>query len=175
MQNPIVYIVVIMTSFFCSSAHAYNLRQINSIDGLSNSSVICIMQDDERFLWIGTYDGLNVYDGHNIRTYKPAINNTTGLSSNVIRKILETSTDYIWLSTKWGLNKFNQRHNSIEEYYEEFNEDCHFATDANSHLYILGHTGFLSLYQDKYKKFINLPIDPEITKSNVSGMIVDTL
>lgn len=173
MQNPIVYIMVIITCFSSLSAYAYNLRQINSINGLSNSSVICIMQDDERFLWIGTYDGLNVYDGHNIRTYKPAINNTTGLSSNVIRKILETSTDYIWLSTKWGLNKFNQRGNSIEEYYEEFNEDCHFATDANSHLYILGHTGFLSFYQDKQKKFINLPIDPEVTKSNVSGMEVD--
>ena len=149
MQNPIVYIMVIITCFSSLSAYAYNLRQINSINGLSNSSVICIMQDDERFLWIGTYDGLNVYDGHNIHTYKPAINNTTGLSSNVIRKILETSTDYIWLSTKWGLNKFNQRGNSIEEYYEEFNEDCHFATDTNSHLYILGHTGFLSFYQDK--------------------------
>lgn len=173
MQNPIVYIMLIIICFSSLPAHAYNLRQISSIDGLSNSSVICIMQDDERFLWIGTYDGLNVYDGHNIRTYKPAINNATGLSSNVIRKILETSTDYIWLSTKWGLNKFNQRRNSIEEYYEEFNEDCHFATDANSHLYILGHTGFLSLYQDSQKKFINLPIDPEITKSNVSGMEVD--
>lgn len=173
MQNPIVYIMVIFTCLSSLSAHAYNLRQINSINGLSNSSVICIMQDDERFLWIGTYDGLNVYDGHNIRTYKPAINNSTGLSSNVIRKILETSADYIWLSTKWGLNKFNQRRNSIEEYYEEFNEDCHFATDTHSHLYILGHTGFLSLYQDEQKKFINLPIDPEITKSNVSGMTVD--
>lgn len=173
MQNTIAYLMVIIACLSVPSAHAYNLRQINSTDGLSNSSVICIMQDDERFLWIGTYDGLNVYDGHTIRTYKPAINNATGLSSNVIRKILETSTDYIWLSTKWGLNKFNQRRNSIEEYYEEFNEDCHFATDANSHLYILGHTGFLSFYQDEQKKFINLPIDPEITKNNVSGMVAD--
>lgn len=172
MRFSSVYIFMIAI-LSCMSAHAYNLRQLNNIDGLSNSSVMCIMQDDERFLWIGTYDGLNVYDGHNIRTYKPGINNATGLSSNVIRKILETSTDYIWLSTKWGLNKFNQRRNSIEEYYEEFNEDCHFATDAQSHLYILGHTGFLSLYQDKQNRFINLPIDPEITKSNVSGMEVD--
>lgn len=173
MSHPYVYILAIIFCFSGLSAHAYNLRQINSNDGLSNSSVICIMQDDERFLWIGTYDGLNVYDGHNIRTYKPAINDATGLSSNVIRKILETSTDYIWLSTKWGLNKFNQRRNSIEEYYEEFNEDCYFATDANSHLYILGHTGFISFYQEKQKSFINLPIDPEITRNEVLGMEVD--
>lgn len=77
------------------------------------------------------------------------------------------------LRTKWGLNKFNQRRNSIEEYYEEFNEDCYFATDANSHLYILGHTGFISFYQEKQKSFINLPIDPEITHNNVLGKEVD--
>lgn len=173
MQNLKIYIIAIIAFFSSSSAQAYNLRQINSVDGLSNSSVISIMQDNERFLWIGTYDGLNVYDGHDIRTYKPALNNVTGLSSNVIRKILKTSTDYIWLNTKWGLNKFNQRRNIIEESYEEFNEDCHFATDTKSQLYILGHTGFISFYLDEQKKFINLPIDPEITKNDVSGMEVD--
>lgn len=173
MRNFSLYIFCFVACIFSSSAGAYNLRQISSSDGLSNSSAICIMQDNERFLWIGTYDGLNVYNGHNIRTYKPDINNPSGLSSNVIRKIFETSDDYIWLSTKWGLNKFNKRRNSIEEYYEEFNEDCYFAVGKNSHLYILAHKGFLSFYQEESKKFINLPIDSEIVKDKVAGMEVD--
>ena len=152
-------------------SNAYNLRQISSSDGLSNSSVMSIIQDSDRFLWIGTYDGLNVYDGHGIRSFKPSINDAASISSNVIKKIMMTSSDYLWLVTKWGLNKFNIRHDRIEENYEEFNESSHFATDGVSKLVILSHAGFISYYQED--RFVNLPIDPDISKENVSGLVMD--
>ena len=75
-----------------NNIYPYNLRQISNRDGLSNSSVTCLFQDDERFLWIGTYDGLNMYDSRNIYIYKPDINNQNSLSSNVIKNIIETDS-----------------------------------------------------------------------------------
>ena len=98
-------ILLLSLFLFCltSYIHPYNLRQISNRDGLSNSSVTCLFQDDERFLWIGTYDGLNMYDSRNIYIYKPDINNQNSLSSNVIRNIIETDSIYLWISTKWGL------------------------------------------------------------------------
>ena len=117
------YILLLFLLCLVGNTNAYNLRQISSRDGLSNSSVACLFQDDERFLWIGTYDGLNMYDSRDIYIYKPDINNQNSLSSNVIKNITETEGVYLWISTKWGLNKLSQRSNIIEEYYNEFGEN----------------------------------------------------
>lgn len=131
-----------LTSNICS----YNLRQISNRDGLSNSSVTCLFQDDERFLWIGTYDGLNMYDSRNIYIYKPDINNQNSLSSNVIRNIIETDSIYLWISTKWGLNKLSQQSNTIEAYYNEFGENSYMAKDSHDNLYVLSKPDVLSFY-----------------------------
>lgn len=58
------YIQISLLLLFCSiqNISSHNLRQISNRDGLSNSSVTCLFQDEKRFLWIGTYDGLNMYD-----------------------------------------------------------------------------------------------------------------
>ena len=97
---------------FCIRAN--NLRQINNHDGLSNSSISCLYQDSERFLWIGTYDGLNMYDSRDIYIYKPNINEPYSLSSNVIRNIIETENAYLWVSTKNGINKLSKRSKQVE-------------------------------------------------------------
>lgn len=116
------YIQFSLLLLFCfiQNVNSHNLRQISNRDGLSNSSVTCLFQDEKRFLWIGTYDGLNMYDSQKIYVYKPDINNQNSLSSNVIRKVIETDKNYLWISTKWGLNKLSQQSNTIEEYYNEF-------------------------------------------------------
>ena len=129
------YIQISLLLLFCSiqNISSHNLRQISNRDGLSNSSVTCLFQDEKRFLWIGTYDGLNMYDSQKIYVYKPDINNQNSLSSNVIRKIIETD-NYLWISTKWGLNKLSQKSNAIEEYYNEFGENSYIAKDNQDYL-----------------------------------------
>lgn len=173
-----MHLRIILPFFLCCFIHAYgtahNLRQISSWDGLSNSSVYCLFQDDERYLWIGTFDGLNMYDGRNIRVYKPDINNQHSLSSNVIRNIVETDNRYIWVSTKWGLNKLSKEKKIVEEYYHEFKEDTHVAKDNYDNIYVLGHEGILSIYDREKKAFIDLPINKDITCRDVTSMLVDT-
>ena len=158
-----------LTSNICS----YNLRQISNRDGLSNSSVTCLFQDDERFLWIGTYDGLNMYDSRNIYIYKPDINNQNSLSSNVIRNIIETDSIYLWISTKWGLNKLSQRSNTIEAYYNEFGENSYMAKDSHDNLYVLSKPDVLSFYSKVENKFIDLPVHKGIEHNTVLGMLID--
>lgn len=158
-----------LTSNICS----YNLRQISNRDGLSNSSVTCLFQDDERFLWIGTYDGLNMYDSRNIYIYKPDINNQNSLSSNVIRNIIETDSIYLWISTKWGLNKLSQQSNTIEAYYNEFGENSYMAKDSHDNLYVLSKPDVLSFYSKVENKFIDLPVHKGIEHNTVLGMLID--
>lgn len=154
-------------------ARPYNLRQISNRDGLSNSSVACLYQDSRRFLWIGTYDGLNLYDSRDIFVYKPDINNRNSLSSNVIKNILETDTACLWISTKWGLNKLSRRTNSIEESYNEFGENSVMAKDSRNNLFVLSKPGVLSLYSRPENRFIDLPIDKGIEHSTISALLID--
>ncbi len=153
---------------------AYNLRQITGRDGLSNSSVFCLFQDTERFLWIGTFDGLNRYDGRNIRIYKPDINNRYSLSSNVIRNMVETKGDYLWINTKWGLNKFSKKEDMVVEYHTEFKENSYISTDSNGNLYVYGKPGILSFYDESQHAFIDLPIRSDRQFRQISGLFTDT-
>jgi signal transduction histidine kinase/DNA-binding response OmpR family regulator/ligand-binding sensor domain-containing protein len=157
---------------FSADLSAYNLRQISSRDGLPNSSVYCLFQDKERFLWIGTFDGLNRYDGRTIHIYKPDVNNENSLSSNVIRKIVETEGNYLWISTKWGLNKLSQQDNIIEEYYNEFKDDSYMARDKHDNLYLLEKKDVISLYNKKQNNFIELPIHDNIR--TITAFFIDS-
>lgn len=169
------YTLTLFLFFFCQVQHAYshNLRQISNRDGLSNSSVTCLFQDNERFLWIGTYDGLNMYNSHDIYVYKPDINNQNSLSSNVIRNMIETDNAYLWISTKWGLNKLSQKNNIIEEYYNDFDENSYIAKDSHDNLYVFSRPNLLSLYSKKSNGFIHFPLYNETGHDNVSSFIID--
>lgn len=173
MKKHIQVLLLLFLLLPIKSAFAYNLRQISNRDGLSNSSVTCLFQDGERFLWIGTYDGLNMYDSREIYVYKPNINNQNSLSSNVIKNIVETDSSYLWISTKWGLNKLSQKNNTIEEYYNEFGENSYLTKDEHDNLYVFGKPNMLSLYSKEQKKFIDLPLQENMNYKNVSSFVID--
>ncbi|MHA2428483.1 MAG: ligand-binding sensor domain-containing protein, partial [Candidatus Hermodarchaeia archaeon] len=65
-------------------------------DGLSQNSVITILQDYQGFMWFGTEDGLNKYDGHQFTVYKHDPENAETISDNLISKIYEDSSGNLW-------------------------------------------------------------------------------
>src|SRR5919109_457632 len=65
--------------------------------GLSQSSVRVIFQDSRGFLWFGTEDGLNRYDGYNFKTYKPDPDVPSSLSDRWITSIVEDKDGYLWI------------------------------------------------------------------------------
>ncbi len=131
----------------------YNIRQISSRDGLSNSAVICLHQDAERYLWIGTYDGLNKYNGTDIDIYKPDIGNKHSLSGNVIRGVIDSKDNYLWIMTKWGLDKYSKKKNEVEAHFSEFAEDCSIACDSKGTIFILTRKGDFFNYDSEKEQF----------------------
>jgi signal transduction histidine kinase/DNA-binding response OmpR family regulator/ligand-binding sensor domain-containing protein len=95
----------------------YSVSQLDNIHGLSNSSVNTIFQDSENLIWIGTWDGLNRYDGYNFKTFKQELNNDNSLSNQVILKIDEDSKGYIWVLTLNGLNRYDKKTDQFQRYY----------------------------------------------------------
>jgi ligand-binding sensor domain-containing protein/serine phosphatase RsbU (regulator of sigma subunit) len=78
-----------------------------SQSGLSQSSVNTILQDSIGFLWIGTQDGLNKYDGYVFDHFR-YLPDTPSLSHNTVRCLAEGKNGILWVGTDWGLNKLSR-------------------------------------------------------------------
>ena len=76
--------------------------------GLSNNSVRCIYQDQTGFMWFGTFDGLNRYDGYDFKIFRNQINNPNSLPHNYINAIGEDHHNNIWVGTGQGVSIYNQ-------------------------------------------------------------------
>lgn len=110
--------IAILLSIIATNTYTQNVvKHISNSDGLSNNSVNCIFQDSENNMWIGTWDGLNVYNGRDIQTFRYTKNNKQGISNNIIRQIIEQNSDYIWISTDYGLNRWDKNKEEFTQYY----------------------------------------------------------
>jgi ligand-binding sensor domain-containing protein/signal transduction histidine kinase len=77
-------------------------------EGLSQSVVTSVLQDRTGYLWVGTEDGLNRYDGYNFKVYKPDTDNQNSLSDNWITSLAEDAQGYLWVGTRLGgLNRYD--------------------------------------------------------------------
>lgn len=78
-----------------NSLSAYNIRQVTNADGLTSSAVLSLLQDSNGFVWMGTCDGVNIYDG--IKAYSWNGWGQLNLSGYIIEEILETHDGVIWV------------------------------------------------------------------------------
>lgn len=78
--------------------HQFKINQLTSKDGLSQNSTRAILQDQQGFVWLGTNDGLNRYDGKKFKIYVHTPDNPETLSSNSIDHIYETKKGRLWVS-----------------------------------------------------------------------------
>jgi ligand-binding sensor domain-containing protein/serine/threonine protein kinase len=89
-----------------------------SIDqGLSQNSVSCMLQDRYGYMWFGTQDGLNRYDGYGFISLKQSLQEKNSLSDNYISSLVEDSAGNLWIGTNGGgLNRYNLDKQSFTVY-----------------------------------------------------------
>ena len=115
---------------------------ITSKQGLAQNIVNCIIQDKKGFLWIGTANGLQRYDGHRFKLYQHQLHNPNSLSNNYVLTLLEDQKGHIWIGTLGGgLNRLNPDT-------EEFARSKHQKNDQSSISDQVVHT----LYEDQEGK-----------------------
>ena len=88
---------------------ALRFERLDSRAGLSHNTVLSILQDHQGFLWIGTSDGLNRYDGYQFTVYRNDPFDETSLSNNAVYKLLEDRQGTLWAGTSNGLDRFDRR------------------------------------------------------------------
>ncbi len=93
-----------------------SLVHFTTDQGLSQNYVTDIIQDQRGFIWIGTWNGLNRFDGYNFVHFKNRQGDSTSLSNNYINAIEEDSEGYIWIGTNDGLNRFDYKTESFKQF-----------------------------------------------------------
>ena len=120
MKSFFSFILLILLACCLQSAAQKKLLQFEHLgtgDGLSQNNVLCILQDSHGFMWFGTRDGLNKYDGYKFTVYKNEPLNPKSISSNFIKDIIETSDGDLWLAILGGgLSHFDRQKNQFTNF-----------------------------------------------------------
>ena len=108
----------------CISGYAENenpffFSHLGVEDGLSQVSILSIFQDSEGYIWFGTRNGANRYDGYEFKVYQNEVNNPASISDNYIRKISEDKDKNIWIGTSNGVNCIDYRTQQISRFYPQ--------------------------------------------------------
>ena len=91
-----------------STEVVYSTTRYKTSEGLSSNCITAVFQDSKGFLWIGTEDGLNRFDGKNFKIFRSIIDDDTSISGNYIISITEDNEGNIWIADKrGGLSKLN--------------------------------------------------------------------
>ncbi len=103
-----IYAVLLLFSVVLHAAPDIKFQKILIEDGLSQSSVSCIAQDSLGFMWFGTQDGLNRYDGVRFQVYRSEAGNPASLAGNNIQSIAVDPSGSLWIGT-WsnGVSHFD--------------------------------------------------------------------
>ncbi|MEZ4885119.1 MAG: two-component regulator propeller domain-containing protein [Chitinophagales bacterium] len=132
---------IVIWCFTTSSlwAQDYKIEHLSLEDGLSQSIVYSITQDHKGFMWFGTQDGLNRYDGYTFKVYKPQPFDSTSLRNNSITAVLTDKNGQLWVGTAWGgLHLYDPINDHFRRFY-------HHPIDSNT----LNSQRILSLHEGK--------------------------
>ncbi len=86
-----------------------HFTRLTQKEGLSNNDVSCITQDGQGFIWIGTSDGLNRFDGYRIKKIYHDPGNENSVVNNCIYQVVPDAEDRLWIATREGLSVYNKQ------------------------------------------------------------------
>ena len=110
----LLFISAFVANLSSQSLNFYNLTVKN---GLSNNKVNAILQDKNGFIWLGTEDGLNRFDGYGFKVFRNNPSDPNSISDNNIWSLFEDKDGNIWLGTKSGeLNLYNFKNDSFKNW-----------------------------------------------------------
>jgi ligand-binding sensor domain-containing protein len=112
LKKSILPLLLILTSTGFSQQYFFSDYSIEK--GLSQSVVNDLLQDSEGYIWAGTQNGLNKFNGYSFRVYASDPEDTTSISTNWIYSINEDKDGNLWIGTKSGLNRYIRKENKFE-------------------------------------------------------------
>jgi signal transduction histidine kinase/ligand-binding sensor domain-containing protein len=167
-------------------AEVVRFERISVDQGLSQSWVHSIWQDWQGFLWIGTEDGLNRYDGYEFEIFRHDLDDPTSLADNNIMAVIEDADQRLWVGTLNGLDRLDHNTNSFIHYrYDPADatslggmQISSLYLDRQNILWVGTNDGGLNRYDpetDSFTRYRNNAGDPQsLSDNNVLSILEDT-
>jgi ligand-binding sensor domain-containing protein/serine phosphatase RsbU (regulator of sigma subunit) len=185
---------IILLTFLCFSFNdlsaqkdVIDFKRLNVEDGLAQNTVYAIIQDHKGFMWFGTDDGLNRFDGYSFKSYTYKIGKEGTISNNRAISIIEDKNNDLWIGTiGGGLNKYiwktdsfvTNLNNPDDPNSLSNNRVMVLCEDPSGKIWIGTADGGLNLFDPKtesFKLFINNQSNPNLLPSNViRSLFVDS-
>ncbi len=174
-----VYAAVYLISATTATAqkkYELSYSEISLEQGLSQSTVTSIVQDSVGFVWIGTNDGLNRYDGLSIKVYNYQRDKPSSISNGWINSMVYDAKGQLWIGTNRGLNRYNFKTDSFEHVFQDTtkadtlsglpdNYIFQISTDSKNRLWVATQLGLVFTEDGKrfikpsFLKLANFPTD----------------
>ncbi len=153
--------------------------RLTTKSGLSQTVVNCIMKDSRGFMWFGTQDGLNRYDGYSFMIFRHDPDNANSLSDNYINCLYEDDKGLIWIGTDvGGLNAYDPVLNTFKHFMNEEKRETSLS-DNKVHSFIKDKTGKcyvgtdngLNIFNGADNNFQRIMVDVKKPKSLIDGSV----
>ncbi len=158
-KNKLLFILftLVLSIVGTVSSQPYYFRHYQVEDGLSNSTVFTCLQDKKGFLWIGTKDGLNRFDGYTFKIFRNNPDDSLSIGSNRVRTLFEDKNATLYVGTTKGLYRYNDTAENFIPINAFEGEVRDIKTDDTGNLwYILNFTLFKYNLKNKKQKQYNL-------------------
>ncbi len=116
MRLKLLLFLITATFHLANAQNEIYFSHLGMETGLSNSRANAIIQDHKGFIWVGTWNGLNRYDGYTCTTFQPSFHDSTSISNREIVALMEDSKGNIWIGTSNGLNCLNPESGKLKNY-----------------------------------------------------------
>ncbi|MBN1155322.1 response regulator [candidate division KSB1 bacterium] len=179
-KNILAFLLLILSTEPVFSKNTdFRFTHLTPDDGLSQSNVTCILQDSRGFMWFGTFNGLNRYDGYTFELFHYHADDPHSLSHNYVSALYEDHNGYLWIGTSDGLNRYDRRMNRFQSYTREESDsnsirDNQIETifeDSKGRLWIGTRNGGLALFRAESESFIHYFHDANDNRSLSSNFI----
>ena len=186
MKKQFVVCLVLILSCTHLSVHAQHeqlrFQHVGTREGLSHSNVISILRDSRGYMWFGTRDGLNRYDGYTFTTFRNDPQDSTSISNNTIISMVEDKEGYIWIAT-WGggLNRFDRNTEKFVRYQHDPSVYTSISSnllntlmlDHNNTLWIGTEDAGFERFSRYGKTFVHTPNNNELQLASVKSIYED--